>query len=256
MRNNVALITGGAGHIGSETARRLAANGTHVVICDKNAAAAKNLCENLAAEHGIKTLALFDDLLDENSFDAIASKIEEKFGQLNYIVNNAAFYDEMPGWGVPYEKEGYEAWQKVMQVNLLAPFFLVQKCTNLLKKSGHACVVNVSSIYGVVGPDHGLYEGLEMTNPAAYAASKGGLIQLTKWLSTVLAPDIRVNTVTPGGVARGQNEVFVKRYESKTPLGRMANENDVAGAIVFLLSSDASYITGQNIIVDGGWTVW
>jgi len=256
LQDTVALITGGAGHIGGETAQRLAAQGCHVVIVDKNEEAAAKLCESLAAEHNIKTLALSDDLLEEKTFETIAAKVEQAFGRLDFIVNNAAFYDDMPGWGVPYEQEGYEAWLKVMQVNLLAPFFLVQKLTPLLKKSDHASIVNVSSIYGVTAPDHSLYEGLDMSNPAAYAASKGGLIQLTKWLSTVLAPDIRVNAVTPGGVARGQNETFVKRYESKTPLARMATENDVARAILFLLSSDASYITGQNIIVDGGWTVW
>ena len=95
-----------------------------------------------------------------------------------------------------------------------------------------------------------------MTNEAAYAASKGGLISLTMWLSTVLAPDIRVNAVTPGGVERGQNPKFLERYEARTPLGRMARESDIAGAIAFLLSDEASYITGQNIVVDGGWTAW
>ena len=114
----------------------------------------------------------------------------------------------------------------------------------------------MSSIYGLVGPDHSLYEGTEMTNPAAYGASKGGLQSITTWLSTVLAPDVRVNTVTPGGVERGQNPTFLARYESKTPLGRMATEADVADAIVYLLSPESKYITGHNLVVDGGWTAW
>jgi len=256
VKKTVAVITGGAGHIGRETCLKLAARGTQMVVVDKNEKAGLDLVQKLESEFGNKHLFLNVDLLEPTSFSQVATAIQGHFGQLDYVINNAAFYDEVSGWGVPYEQEGYEAWMKVMQVNLLAPFFLVQALSPLLKKSSQASVVNVSSIYGVVGPDHRLYEGTEMTNPAAYSASKGGLIQLTKWLSMVLAPQVRVNTVTPGGVERGQLEVFAERYKARTPLKRMATENDVADAISFLLSSESAYITGQNLIVDGGWTVW
>lgn len=256
MKDFVAIITGGAGHIGRAVGRSLAARGARVAVLDKDAAQGKAFAIDLAREAGVEAAFLDADLMDPASFDAVRSQIEARWGRADLLVNNAAFYDDCPGWGVPFAEEGYEAWLKVMRVNLLAPFFLAQKLSPLLERSPGASIVNVASIYGVVGPDHGLYAGTDMTNPAAYAASKGGLIALTRWLSTVLAPNVRVNTVTPGGVERGQAESFKARYLAKTPLGRMARESDVAESIVFLLSPEAAYITGQNLIVDGGWTAW
>jgi NAD(P)-dependent dehydrogenase (short-subunit alcohol dehydrogenase family) len=125
-----------------------------------------------------------------------------------------------------------------------------------MKRSDGASIINVASIYGIVAPDYSLYGGTTMGNPAAYAASKGGLLQLTRWLATTLAPDVRVNAITPGGVFRNQNPDFVKRYEAKTPLGRMARESDFAGAVAYLASDMSGYVTGQNLVVDGGWSVW
>ncbi len=256
MKTQVAVITGGAGHIGEATCAKLVEQGAQLAIVDKNRSAGLALVDRLTNQSKKKHIFCEVDLMDPKSFTQVRVLVEKEFGQADFLVNNAAFYDDAPGWGVPFDQEGYEAWEKVMRINLLAPFFMVQALTPLLEKSPKASVVNISSIYGVVGPDHSLYSGTDMTNPAAYSASKGGLIQLTKWLSMYLAPKIRVNTVTPGGIERGQLEVFVNRYKAKTPLGRMTKEQDVANAISFLLSSESAYITGQNLIVDGGWTVW
>jgi len=132
----------------------------------------------------------------------------------------------------------------------------VKGLTPLLRNSGTGSVINIASIYGMLGPDYSLYEGTAMGNPAAYAASKGGLIQLSRWLATTLAPAIRVNTITPGGVFRNQPDVFVERYKSRTPLGRMATEDDFRGAIAYLASDMSAYVTGQNLMVDGGWGAW
>ena len=121
---------------------------------------------------------------------------------------------------------------------------------------GKGAIINIASIYGSYGPDWSLYEGTNMSNPSAYCASKGGLIQFTRWLATTIAPRIRVNTISPGGVFRNQQEAFVQRYEAKTPLGRMAKEDDFRGAIAYLASDLSKYVTGQNLAVDGGWGIW
>ena len=126
-----------------------------------------------------------------------------------------------------------------------------------LKASGHGSIINVASIYGLVGPDWRLYEETTLGNPAAYAASKGGLLQLTRWLATTLAPDIRVNAITPGGVFRDTPEPFLSRYVARTPLAPDGRPNRTSkGAIAYLASDLSAYVTGQNLVVDGGWTAW
>ncbi len=256
MTGFVAAITGGAGHLGQSFAHKLAARGVDVAVLDKNAASGEAFAAELVKTYGGKHSFIEADLMQPETFAAVKNAVEMRYGRLDYLVNNAAFYDDTPGWGGPFEAEGYEAWMKVMRVNLLAPFFLVQALHALLKTSPDAAIVNIGTMYAVTGPDHGLYEGTDMCNPAAYTASKGGLLSTTRWLSTVLAPEVRVNMVSPGGIERGQNPVFMERYHKRTPLGRMGKESDVSGMVAFLLSPEAAYITGQHIVIDGGWTAW
>ena len=126
----------------------------------------------------------------------------------------------------------------------------------LLRKNNNGSIINIASIYGMNAPDYSLYKGTDMGNPAGYSVSKGGLIQLTRWLATTLAPDIRVNAISPGGVLRNQPKEFIQRYNARTPLGRMATEEDFKGVIAYLASDLSQYVTGQNLLVDGGWTIW
>jgi NAD(P)-dependent dehydrogenase (short-subunit alcohol dehydrogenase family) len=126
----------------------------------------------------------------------------------------------------------------------------------MLKESKGASIINIGSIYGEFGPDWRLYQGTEMANPAAYGVSKGGLMQLTRWLSTTLAPTVRVNAISPGGIFRSQPQIFVERYEERTPLVRMATEDDFRGAIAYMASDLSQYVTGQVLAVDGGWSIW
>jgi len=256
LKGRVAVITGGAGHIGSAMAEALTELGASIVIVDISSESCSSVCEKIIKDYNVDVLPLFADLSEEEQIRLIPQKVINKFNRLDILVNCAAFVgtSNLPGWVVPFEEQRLETWKQALDVNLTAPFILTQACTPALKESGHGSVINIASIYGIQGPDMRLYEGTPMGNPAAYAVSKGGLLQLTRWLATVLAPDIRVNAITPGGVRRGQQKDFQRRYIERTPLKRMASEEDFKGAVAYLASDLSSYVTGQNLIIDGGWT--
>jgi len=258
LSGRVAIVTGGAGHIGHAICETLAELDAIVVIVDVNQEAAIKAAQKIHNEYSVDTLPLIVDLADQHAVQAIPVQVLERFGRMDILVNNAAFVgtSSLDGWAVPFNEQLPETWRDALEVNLTAPFVLIQGCRDALAESSHGSIINISSIYGIVAPDMGMYEDTNMGNPAAYSASKGGLLQLTRWLATVLAPDIRVNAITPGGVFRGQPEIFQEKYRSRTPLKRMATEEDFKGAIAYLASDLSAYVTGQNIVVDGGWTIW
>lgn len=258
LQGRVAVVTGGAGHIGSAMAEALAELGAHVVILDNQEEVAEKVAGKLLKEYSVEPLPLVADLSQNDEIRKIPEKVLAKFDRIDILVNCAALVgtSQLKGWVTTFAEQGAEAWDKAIQVNLTAPFLLSQACTPALAASGHGSIINIGSTYGVVGPDMRLYEGTSMGNPAAYAASKGGILQYTRWLATVLAPNVRVNAITPGGVSRGQPESFQKRYVERTPLQRMATEEDFKGAVGYLASDASAYVTGQNLIVDGGWTAW
>ena len=198
------------------------------------------------------------DLGKPDGIEAVITETLTLTDRLDVLVNNAAFVgtSASDGWAVSFDKQSTDLWRQAVEINLTAPFRLVQGLAPALRRSDDASVINIASIYGLVGPDWRLYEGTAMGNPAAYAASKGGLVQLTRYLATTLAPDIRVNAIAPGGIERGQAPVFQARYLERVPLGRMARLDDFAGVTLFLASRLSSYVTGQTIAVDGGWTAW
>ena len=245
LDGRVALITGSDGYLGRAVSTNLRELGATVVGTDFN--------NHAGAAHFIAA-----DLEREDEVRALPAKVVEQVGRLDVIVGNAAFVgtSNLGGWAVPFAEQSTETWRRAVEVNLTANFALVQAALPYLEESSAASVVFVSSIYGGLGPDWRLYEGAAMGNPAAYAASKGGLEQLTRWLSTTLAPKVRVNAVQPGGIARGQPEEFQERYCARVPLARMATEADVAAAITFLSTDASSYVTGQVLAVDGGWSAW
>jgi NAD(P)-dependent dehydrogenase (short-subunit alcohol dehydrogenase family) len=258
LTGRVAVITGGAGHIGSALAAALAELGAAIVVVDLDEAACESVAASLRERFGATALAHRADLASDAAVRGVAPFVERQCGRLDVLVNCAALVgtSQLTGWAVPFEQQTVEAWRKAMDVNLTAPFALVQSCADLLRRSGRGSVINIASIYGIVGPDWRLYENSGLGNPAAYAASKGALIQLTRWLATTLAPAVRVNAITPGGVFRGTLEPFLSRYVSRVPLGRMATEDDLTGAAVYLASDLSLYVTGHNLVVDGGWTAW
>lgn len=258
LEGRVALITGGAGYIGAAFCEALAEAGASISVLDITLEKAEPVAQTVHDKFGRETQALGIDLSDEKLTRSVPERVLERFGRIDILINCAAFVgtSNLAGWTTPFLDQQSQTWRDALEVNLTSVFILTQMCHQALKKSGHGTIINVGSTYGAVGPDMRLYEGTPMGNPAAYAASKGGLLQLTRWLATVLAPDIRVNILSPGGVWRNQPEEFHQRYLDRTPLKRMAHEEDVKGTVVYLASDMSSYVTGQNIMVDGGWTVW
>ena len=249
LEGRIAVVTGGAGHIGGAICGVLEAAGARVVDVDLPDA------QGRAPANRDRIAA---DLSDERATRSIAAQVEQRYGRLDVLVHAAAFVgtSRLPGWAVPFEEQSVDAWDRAMRVNLTAAFILAQSCLPMLSRSGSGSIVLISSIYGHVAPDMRLYEGTTLQNPAAYGASKAGLGQLGRYLAAVCAPHVRVNTVTPGGVWRNQPESFIKQYERRVPLGRMAREDDLTGAVAFLASDLSSYVTGHDLVVDGGWTAW
>ncbi len=254
LTGRTAVVTGGAGPLGRVLADALAAAGARVVVVDRDAEACAATTEELP---GGGHLACAADLLTDAGRTAVV-EAAHGLGSCDVLVHNAAFTGTsgVPGYAVPFEEQTDDAFAAALALNLTAPFSLTRRLAPLLRATGRGSVVNVSSIYGLVGPNMGLYAGTPMGNPAAYAASKGGLAQLTRYLSTVLAPEVRVNAFAPGGIARGQDDAFVERYEALTPLARMATEDDFRGVVTWLASDASAYVTGQVVAVDGGWTAW
>lgn len=258
LKGRRALITGAVGGLGKVMADTLAELGADLVLVDLPGSDLENLSTKLVGRWDVKIKYHFCDLEQQVQRTELMDWLKNDGDGLNILINNAAFVGatELQGWAVPFEEQTVETWRRALEVNLTAVFDLCQGLTPLLKVAEGANIINIASIYGMYGPVWSLYEGANMSNPAAYGASKGGLLQLSRWLATTLAPSVRVNAISPGGVFRNQPEAFVHRYEERTPQGRMATEDDFRGAVAYLASDLAKYVTGQNLLVDGGWGIW
>ncbi len=257
LKGRQALITGATGGLGKVMADTLAELGADLILVDRPESDFDELSLNLIKRWGVNVDCHGCDLEQESQRKELMASLKNDYKSINIIINNAAFVgtSDLQGWSLPFEKQTVETWRRALEVNLTAIFDICQALTPLLKKSEGASIINIASIYGHYGPDWSLYEGTSMSNPAAYGASKGGLIQFTRWLATTISPEVRVNVISPGGIFRNQPELFVSRYEAKTPLGRMATEDDFRGVVAYLASDLSKYVTGQNICVDGGWGI-
>jgi NAD(P)-dependent dehydrogenase (short-subunit alcohol dehydrogenase family) len=251
LDDEVALVTGGGGLIGEAIAEALLEQGARVVIAEddeeRGTAAADRLGPDTAFHRA--------DVTDERSVSRLVDAVVDEHGRLDVLANSA--YPRNEAYGRPYEEVTYEDWCENV-VDHLGGYYLTSRAAGsvMADQEGGGSIVNLGSIYGVRGPDLRIYEGLDMTFPVEYAAIKGGIINLTRYLASYLGrAGVRANVVSPGGVFDDQPEAFVERYEARTLLGRMADPADVAGAVAYLASDAADYVTGQNLVVDGGWTV-
>lgn len=258
LKGRRALVTGATGGVGSTAARVLAELGADLVLVDRPRTDYRPLIAEIERDWQVAVQTVDCDLEVQADRDCLIERVTQLRGGLSILINNAAFVgtSDLEGWAEDLDHQSIATWRRAIEVNLTAAFDLAKRLAPVLRMSDGGSIVNIASIYGSYGPDYRLYDGTAMANPAAYAASKGGLLQLTRWLATTLAPRVRVNAISPGGIFRSQPDVFVKRYESRTPLGRMATESDFRGAIAYLASDLSAYVTGHNLAVDGGWGVW
>lgn len=264
LKGKIAIVTGGAGILGSHFCKGLADAGARVAVVDINIEEATKTASEITAEYKTEAKAFYCDLTSEESVKKMVQAVENEFGEINILHNNAAGKSsDLNAFFAPFEDYDLNQWKEIMSTNLDSMFLVAKHVGRVMKETGKGgSIIQTSSIYGVMGPDNRIYEGSyyldrQINTPAIYSASKAGVVGLTKYLATYWAKDgIRVNTITPGGVESGQNDKFKENYSNRIPLGRMAQPEEITGALVFLASDASSYVTGQNLIVDGGLSAW
>jgi NAD(P)-dependent dehydrogenase (short-subunit alcohol dehydrogenase family) len=241
LKDKVIIVTGGSGLIGKPILQQLKNNGALVINADIN------------TETNIDSGDYKCDVTSEESIINLVDSVIKKYGRIDGLVNNA--YPRTKDWGNKFEEVSFESWRKNVDMQMNSVFLICQNVLKQMKKQKRGSIVNIASIYGVVGNDFTIYEGYGGTSPAAYSAIKGGIINFTRYLASYYGKyNIRVNCVSPGGIKDNQHPSFIERYEYKSPLKRLGEPEEIAPAITFLLSDEASFITGHNLMVDGGWT--
>lgn len=242
LKDKVIIVTGGCGLIGKEIVRELTKEKVIVINAD------------ISVETRMELGTFHLDLSDNSSIDLLVKTVLAEYGHIDGLVNSA--YPHTKDWGdYFFEDEPFEHWKRNTELQLNSVFYICQQVLKIMKNQGGGSVVNFGSIYGMVGNNFTIYEGYNGTSPADYCAIKGGIINLTRYLASYFGKyNIRVNCISPGGIFDNQNQSFLERYNQIVPMKRMGNPDDIAPAVLFLLSEGAKYITGQNIAIDGGWT--
>ncbi|HVZ34546.1 MAG TPA: SDR family oxidoreductase [Polyangiaceae bacterium] len=264
LAGKVAIVTGALGLLGREHCAALAAAGAHVVASDLNDDGCGALARRLSEAHGVESLGVGADVASPSALDELRNRVLDRFGSIDVLVNNAAIDDKFSSESAAqsrFEQYPLERFRRLLEVNVLGVFLCCQRLGQVMAERGSGSIINVASTYGVVAPDQSLYRrpdgSQRFFKGPAYPASKGALLQLTRFLAAYWgAAGVRVNALSPGGVENGQGEQFVERYSERTPLGRMARPADYAGALVFLASDASAYMTGSNLVIDGGFTIW
>lgn len=257
LSGRVVVLTGAAGLLGSQYADGLSQAGANVVLIDKDVSMCKNLEKQLRKKYHIEYLSLKVDISNKKSVKGAISKIMKKFQRIDVLINNAVFPETKKERSIPFEEFPLNVWEKIISVNITGTFLCCQQVGQIMKKQKNGVIINVSSIYGLVGADQRIYEKSGLNSTIAYAVTKSSILNLTRYLASYWSKQgIRVNTLSLGGVKNNQKSDFLKKYSYRTMLGRMANKDEYVGAMLFLASDASSYMNGGNLVVDGGWTAW
>jgi NAD(P)-dependent dehydrogenase (short-subunit alcohol dehydrogenase family) len=267
LAGRVAIITGGGGLLGRYHAEAIAEAGGIAVLADIDPDRAASAARDVAGAGGGRAMAHPVDVTSKTSVAALLDRVAGELGRVDILINNAAANPKVEdadqrAWQ-RFEQFPLDLWESDLAVGLTGVFLCSQIVGGFMSTHGGGVIVNVASTLGLVSPDQRIYrrpgvaDDEQMVKPATYSAIKGGVINLTRYLATYWADArVRVNAISPGGVHNGQDEQFIKNYSSRVPLGRMAEPHEYKGAILFLCSDASSYMTGANLVIDGGWTSW
>lgn len=258
LKDRVAVVTGGMGQLGAQYVGALAAAGARVAVYDLKEEP-NPVLKKLAQSHPVRFFPV--DITDRRDLEKATDELEAAWGAPGILINNAAIDFPPRAAGEKSEKDSLSDWERVLKVNVTGVFLCCRVIGERMAKASGGSIINISSTYGMVSPDQRIYSAPgrreQFLKPAAYGVSKAGVLNLTRYLATYWADRrIRVNALSLGGVFNRQEPSFVKNYSQRAPMGRMAREDEYNGAILFLASDASSYMTGANLVIDGGWTAW
>jgi len=270
LHGRVAAVVGGAGYLSQQLVGALAEAGAQVAVLDLDEKKAQEVAAAVQARTESPCLGTAVDVTSAASVEKALAEVLKRFGQVDILVT--AVYGKSPNFYAPFEQFPFEEWEQILRVNLTGTFLCCQIFGRQMVKQGKGNIIQIGSVYGVVPPDHRIYENSNLAevyvkeksaftriaSPAAYSVCKAGVVMLTEYLAVYWADKgVRVNCISPGGVFHpGENEEFLRRYSEHVPMGRKARLHEVNGAVVYLASDASSYVTGHNLVVDGGWTTW
>ena len=254
LDGKVAVVSGGAGLIGARACDILAEAGADIVMVDSDAELAKTEAKRVADVSGKRVRSHASDITHEEDVKKLLSDVFHEFGRCDVLINAAhykggAFFSSLAEYPL-------EAWNQVLAVNLTGAFLMCREFGSRMYTGEGGVIVNFSSTYGLVSPDPRVYGASGINSPIAYAATKSALINMTRYIAVHWRPKVRANVIAPGGVEAGQDPAFIRNYEARTPLGRMARREDYQGTLLYMCSPASAYMTGSVVTVDGGWTAW
>lgn len=259
LTDKVAIVTGSNGLLGKEFVKALYSANCNLILTDFNIDGLEEYTKSFITENNVKIEIIKLDVTNKNNWLEIKDKCLEKYGKIDILVNSAAFTNQSKtkNFNSSFFDYPMTDFNKIIDVNLNGSFLGCQVIGEQMIKQKNGSIINMASLYGVVSPNHTIYENTEISQPPAYSISKAGVIQLTKYCGTLFAKDnVRVNCITPSGIFNNHSGQFLNNFEKLIPMKRMADKKEMNGALLFLASNASSHCTGHNLIVDGGWTAW